>query len=431
MSSRNLDGTNFVIRSHLSQPTIDAKIWDVRRNQKYNKVCLTGALGLHGYQQQQPLRISRVLAEAIGNLLRCDRRTWERIDFEYCTGELDLIIAVGMAEERVKSIGFAEVTLVTQNYHALATGLKFNRSVSELRFRRCRISEGIADVANGLKCNSIIQSLTVEQCALTDIAIAELVESLLDCNSLQKLSLEGNWCRERGMNALAELLNRKRLQNLSLHNQRIEGNDDTLHILPLTNALSGGNSSLRFLDLSRNSLTDDDVFLLTTAMQHSATLETLHLDQNLITDVGAQTIAVALPSFRIMKTLAMPENPFGQKGGSALLDGMVENFIIETLIIPSTLVNIQRMIRYYGNLNKGGRRLFSAPQPSALLLFPLLIERVNNLRLQHDWNPSSAPADVIYGLLRFGPVLPEQKYEERSHSRARFMQISFALHQSL
>ena len=70
------------------------------------------------------------------------------------------------------------------------------------------------------------------------------------------------------------------------------------------------------------------------------------------------------------------------------------------------------MIRYYGNLNKGGRRIFSSTnkdqQASILALFPYVIERVNSLRLRHDWNPSHAPHEVTYGLLRYGHVLHER-----------------------
>lgn len=55
------------------------------------------------------------------------------------------------------------------------------------------------------------------------------------------------------------------------------------------------NSFLKFLDLSRNSLRDDDIVDLVDALVENKTLETLHLDQNLITDRGAKMIAERLP----------------------------------------------------------------------------------------------------------------------------------------
>ena len=59
------DGTRLVINTHMGRPSMDAKIWDAKRNPKYTKLSLTGALGVHGYQQQEPLSIDRDLAVAM------------------------------------------------------------------------------------------------------------------------------------------------------------------------------------------------------------------------------------------------------------------------------------------------------------------------------------------------------------------------------
>lgn len=409
-NTRTVDGTRFAIQRHLSRPSIDAKLWDAKRNPKFTKLAFTGTLGLHGYQQQEPLNIVRDLAIAMGELLRCDDRSWERIEFDHCTGEVDVVVAAGMATDRVQSFYFSEVSLAPPAYYALATGLKLSSSISELRFRRCRLSEAIATLGDGLRGNRTIQSLTLEQCWLSDEEVAALVAALGECRSLQKLSLEGNLCRSLGMNELASLLRSKTLQNLSLHNQRIEG-EDILDVSPLAESLMNSMSSLKFLDLSRNSLGDDDIALLVTSLLNNSTLETLHLDQNLITDRGARALADGIRSFQVMKTLALPENPFGEEGALVILAAMDDNFHLETVIIPSGVSQIQKKIKWYGNLNKGGRRLFSTPRHAALALYPLVLERVNTMRLAHDWNPSNAPADVIYGLLRLGPILYQQKEE--------------------
>lgn len=407
-SRSSLDGTRLAIHTHLTRPSIDAKLWDVRRNRKFVKLSFTGALGVHGYQQQQPLHIGRSLAQAMAELLCCDERSWERIDFEHCTGELDVIIATGLANNRVQALCFSEVTLSPSTSHSLATGLKINKSVSELRLRRCRPAESVSTIGEGIGGNVQIQSLTVEQCNLSDEQIASLVSSLQDCTNLHKLSLEGNHCRALGMTELASLLRNSKLQNLSLHNQKIEG-ASFLDVSPLVGSLSDANSSLKFLDMSRNALKDEDVGLLFSGLMENTTLETLHLDQNHITDAGAKVIAESLPCLRVMKRLALPENPFGETGALSILAAIQGNYSLETLIIPSGSSHIQKKIRWYGNLNKGGRKLFKTPRDAALALYPLVLERVNKMRLTHDWNPSHAPADVIYGLLRLGPILFEQK----------------------
>jgi hypothetical protein len=232
-----------------------------------------------------------------------------------------------MATGRVQSSGFAEVNAEAAVFHALATELKVNSSVSDLRFRRCRLAAAVAFIGYGLRGNQTIQSITLEQCGLINEHLAAFLAALSDCTSLQKLSLEGNLCREFEMNGAASLLGNKTLHNLSRHNQRIEG-EESLDISPLANALVEDNSSLRFLDLSRNSLGGDDVALLAPSLLDNTKLETLHLDQNLISDRGASVLAEALPSFQVMKTLSLPENPFGEEGASAILSGMEDCDII-------------------------------------------------------------------------------------------------------
>jgi hypothetical protein len=412
-SSKTLDGTRLVIQTHLLRPSIDAKLWDAKRNRKFTKLVFTGALGVHGYQQQEPLNLECDLALSMGELLRCDDRSWERIEFEHCTGDLDVVLSIGLATERLQSLGFSEVMLDPPTFHSLSTGLKFNSSVTELRFHRCQMEDAIAYIGSGLLGNESIRSLTFDQCGLDDEKLSALLLSLKRCTSLQKLSIEGNSCRIRGMSEIAELLRLKTLQNLTLHNQRIE-EGEVLGIAPLAYALSDGNSSLKFLDLSQNSICDEDVALLVNGLLDNTSLETLHLDRNLITDDGARIIAEGIRSMNVLKTLALPENPFGEEGASAILSAMVDNYNMETVIIPSGNSYFQRKIRWYGNLNRGGRKIFLTPRATALSLYPLALERVNNMPLTHDWNPLNAPAEVVYGLLRLGPILFERKTAEDS-----------------
>jgi hypothetical protein len=348
------------------------------------------------------------LAKSLGELLQCDDRIWERIEIEHSSGDTDLIVAVGMATGRVQSFWFSEVQLEPSAYHALSTGLKYNQFAFELRFKRCRLpAAAIEVIGDGVRGNSVLLSITLEQCGVVDDQLAGFVACLRGCASLQKLSLEGNICRSNGTRELQLLLQQRTLQSLSLHNQRIE-NNERIEMSPIADAIRGTNSVLRFLDLSRNCLKDEDVQILMNALlDGNQSLETLHLDQNDITDEGARIIADALPLLDVLKTLALPENPFGLQGATCILEAMPENYTIETCIIPSGNSHIQRKIRWYGNLNKGGRRLFCTPRDAPLSVFPRALERVNNMPLSHDWNPEIAPSDVIYGLLRLGQLLFE------------------------
>jgi hypothetical protein len=370
---------------------------------------MTGVLGVHGFQQQAPLYLDRDLAVSLGSLLRCDDRIWERIEVEHCSGETDLVIAVGMATGRVQAFWFSEVQLESPTYHALSTGLKYNQFTHEVRFKRCRLSQSLGVIGEGLRGNQNIQSVTLEQCGVVDEQLAVFIRCLRECTSLQKLSLEGNICRSQGVVELGLLLQGRIIQNLSLHNQRIEG-EESIDIAPLANSLRSNNSALKYLDLSRNCLGDSEVQLLMDALvDGNQTLETLHLDQNAITDQGASFIAEALPSLFALKTLALPDNPVRSRGATEILRAIPENYTLETFIVPCGNPQIQRKIRWYGNLNRGGRRLFATPRDAPLSVFPFAIERVNTMALSHDWNPESAPSSVIYGLLRLGQLLFEME----------------------
>mmetsp|Transcript_17707 Transcript_17707/g.43189 ORF Transcript_17707/g.43189 Transcript_17707/m.43189 type:complete len:432 (+) Transcript_17707:3745-5040(+) len=408
-----LDAHKFIVSTNLSRPAIDAKLWDARRNRRYTKMCLTGVLGVYGYQQQAPLFVDRDLAKSLGDLLTCDDRVWDRIEIEHTNGEIDLIIAIAMSTGRVKALWFSEVQLNVASVHALATGFKYNRSVTELRLRRWRVDDDesvlVELIGSGVRGNPTIESISLEQCGLLDGQVADFVACLRQCTSLTKLSVEGNACRDRSMHEIDLLLREMTVQSLSLHYQRLE-DDERLDVAPIANCLRGQNSSLKFLDLSRNSLGDHDIALLMDGLlDGNQSLVTLHLDQNLISNDGARTIADALPRLSpSLKTLALPENPFDEVGAVLLLNSIRDQMHIETLILPSGIGRIQREIRWYNNLNRGGRRLFSTPRDVCLALYPLVIERVNNLGPSHSWNPELAAPETIYGFLRFGPILFEQ-----------------------
>lgn len=72
---------------------------------------------------------------AIGELLHCDDRSWERIELEYCTGPVDIIVALALARGNIiESIYFSEVLLELPIVYAFSTGLKLNMSLMEITF---------------------------------------------------------------------------------------------------------------------------------------------------------------------------------------------------------------------------------------------------------------------------------------------------------
>lgn len=155
---------------------MDAKLLDARLYPRYAKLCLRGALRVGGFQQQvTPLLLDRNLVTSLVDLLQCDERKWERIEMERTVGEIDLLIAGAMATGRIKALWFSDVDFNAASRHALGTGLKYSRTLTELRLLRCRLVASIEVIGEGICDNNSLQSVSVEQCGLVDGALTHLV----------------------------------------------------------------------------------------------------------------------------------------------------------------------------------------------------------------------------------------------------------------
>ena len=132
-------------------------------------------------------------------------------------------------------------------------------------------------------------------------------------------------------------------------------------------------ATLQRLNLIRNGLNDEDMINLSKAMSSTdsvlSAVEELNVGFNNITDVGiVQGLAKHLPTMFQLKHLALNPNPFSkQHGGQAIVHALQHsNFTVEYI---DTLFCLQSPIlcndlRYYTNLNRGGRRILHANRTS-------------------------------------------------------------------
>jgi hypothetical protein len=171
------------------------------------------------------------------------------------------------------------------------------------------------------------------------------------------------------------------------------------------------NTSLKVLQLAGNNLNDSYVASLLGIFGERSTLEELNLFGNRITDSGVQMILHKLPSLKRLNCLWLGQNPFGLGAATDLVQAVREaNFSLEEVTIrtmdddPKNEMQVQ--LDFYAMLNRGGRKVFAADPAIPLPLWPVVLERANQIYLRGNIltkNYSNA-ADCIFCLLH-GPVL--------------------------
>lgn len=172
------------------------------------------------------------------------------------------------------------------------------------------------------------------------------------------------------------------------------------------------NTTLETLSLPGNSLNNWDAFLLAKAVAKNSSLRYLDVRNNHISDDGMIQLAEAAHK-GTLKELGIGGNPFGIKGSKALLKAASENhnllqIDVDVFSHADKARFINQKIRYHTALNRGARRLVHKNFPRSL--WPLAMERaqlIANDETQEEKYPhffcrneDLLYSDVLYFLLR-------------------------------
>lgn len=387
-------------------------------------------IGLHA------ITFDCVVTDALIALLSHNDKRWKRLEVINCRGELDHAIRLAMSIDCLDSLhivrnvelfggcsvlgaglqgtdSLKKLRLTSTIYHAdavaLAEGLAACKSIEIADFRWCTFEdESLATfVSLGLSKNKSLKSVDFFGCVLDDNKIAQLLSSLIGHPTLESLMLNGNKCGELGSQEVGALIQAEAcaLQKFDLSFQRLD-NGMILNISPLTQALKH-NTSLQSLDLTGNGLNDSAALQIAEAVVHNRTLRELYLARNKFTDVGVTAIARTLPHMQGLKKLSLWGNPFGEDGARELLNGMAQNMELCDLHLFRKF-KCSEQIQYFTNINRGGRKLLQgSPNGVPMALWPMVLERVNTMKLpmrRKDEENDIARIDMLYCLLR-GPVL--------------------------
>jgi Ran GTPase-activating protein (RanGAP) involved in mRNA processing and transport len=386
------------------------------------------------------LDLDEVLNRGILQLVRS--RIWKQLSIYGCWGHVDELLK-GMFElDRVERLTFK--TLRPENrvpaFTELAAGLQKTKTLTLLDVGSGHISKpGALALAQGLRHCTSIQTLNIDMLRMTGhdaldgarvlasaIASNPTIQTLhvfctSDTDLIQKSILEqltnrpcpleelhlGRICTPWAICKVVTLLECNKLHRLDVSCVRNNAFPScrNVDVMPIIHALST-NTSLQVLDLSVNQITDDEVLSLLDILQTNSTLKALDLSYNRISDQGLFAIASTMPRLSL-KRLAIKGNMFGPDGASQLLEAMSIESNIEQVDMDDHLP-VSAEIAWIARLNKGGRRVLLDPT-FPLSLWPLILERINCLEFGGAYHPCIGRAEIEFYLVRYGPVLFEQK----------------------
>jgi len=385
-------------------------------------------------------------AAAVVNILRNNKYSVKDLILDKCTGHLDVVLTVALTCTMLESLSIfmgtsrstafdpiahslgvglltnsstrkilldvgsnsAFFSLTSDAARSLEQGIRGNTSLSSLHISNCRFAErgALRIFATGLQCMVSLRDVRFASCyepngqPLEDHNIAHLIRALENSSELEHLDLSRNKCLDIGMIALASLLDSTQIRKLNISSQQMDRNEfmNTFH---LVGAL-GRTLSLDSLILQSNNLSSDyDMANLAAALTHNTSIKRIDLTDNTIRGSAMNILSSRIPSMRVLENLLIDSNyGFDAETSKNLARGMKENKVIRIISCDENLVDY-KIIRYYADLNWGGRRFLTHNKCNiSLSLWPKVLSRIGRLSENRERR-----ANVIYFLLIRGSAM--------------------------
>ena len=162
-----------------------------------------------------------------------------------------------------------------------------------------------------------------------DVEVEALAPGLHHCSTLKYLYLPNNNISDGGAVALAQALHHNStLQVLDLSNNNISDGG----AVAIAQALHH-NSTLERLCLSNNNISDGGAVALAQALHHNSTLKKMYLSNNNISDGGAVALAQSLHHNSTLRELDLSNNNISDAGAVAIAQALHHNSTLERLYL--------------------------------------------------------------------------------------------------
>lgn len=215
---------------------------------------------------------------------------------------------------------------------SIIDAIRLSSSLESLTITENDITIALLDA---LRKNTTIQSLTLNNNGMTEIDMVGFSKMIGENTSLRELTISENYI-ENGMNTLAQSL---RL-NTSLRKIAIIDCDmideDLVEISSLLR--ENTNTTLQEINFSKNRISDEGVFMLSSSLEENTTLTSLDLSDNNITYKGVSALGDILfdPDMRntnALQNLILSKNRISDKGAIELASILEKNISITLLDI--------------------------------------------------------------------------------------------------
>jgi hypothetical protein len=320
-------------------------LWDAKNNSHLNSISF------------DEVHLDTTIASAVIELLQSFGRTWEKLNFEFCQGQVDVVLQAALVLNCVKHVFLASDAPQEEIMAKFGTLLRINKSLTSL-WLLIPISVGVAEslggslrhnqhleklslsganwepnaakalATSGLQDNSVLRTMDLSCCFLPDDELSVILQALVGHPSLQGLDLSQNSAQRATPSCLAGMMlhDECKLQSIDLREQRLDGAGDSnkeeeeeegLDITAVARALEV-NETLEILKLSNNRLGDNQVVALALGLQGNSCLQELDLQWNAITEKGLNILTEALPDISALEVLLLGGNAFGEDGYTML-----------------------------------------------------------------------------------------------------------------
>ena len=194
-------------------------------------------------------------------------------------------------------------------------------------------TEAIAAMCDSIKLDCTVKKLSICNCDITSSGIKRMTETLSDFNhSLKKLDVSFNFLSDDGLEAIGNYLSKNSI--LCELNVSCTGITDVGAVKVAKALKVNAASTLRKLDISRNSISDDGAAAFGECLKTNNTLLKLDLSFNQITVKSMTIFADAIQENKGLCTLKLEGLISDEDGVMAILHAMYKNETIMKLYLP-------------------------------------------------------------------------------------------------
>lgn len=377
------------------------------------------------------LDIALPQTSVISRLISQQGRRWKQIDLEECSGEMlpMLLTVIFMSSvSRIKISCTWDEPLSEEAFKAIALGIVSNKNLEKLTIKASMSTIHTSWLARGVEQAAGLKSLLLWDCRIDNDSVdgdSPFARGVSLAKTLEEFGMVACMVEqeqfERVLNAVGrnECIRTLDLRGCSLSNLPLissflaqdtslvsldisfqTGNAESMNLELLRDAL-GQHPTLEKLHLCRNHINDEALDLLLDSVAMSSSLRLLNLSLNSITSVEGishRLVDGCLP----IRWVLLDGNPI--KDPSPLLSVLQSsNTTLETCMIPQHFEKEQELIHFYTRLNRGGRRVVLGGEHLQPALWPVLLQRANQL-IFDNCATATGRADVLYHLLH-GQIL--------------------------